>query len=66
LLMIVEGPLGCILLAGLTEGYVFWGPQVRYQVESMAAVGGCCSPCTFLVNLREQVNRPRLLSVFSL
>ncbi|KAJ7797500.1 hypothetical protein B0H14DRAFT_2531040 [Mycena olivaceomarginata] len=39
LLMIVEGPLGCILLAGLTEGHVFWGPQVRYQVESMAAVG---------------------------
>ncbi|KAJ7807312.1 hypothetical protein B0H14DRAFT_1538972 [Mycena olivaceomarginata] len=66
LLMIVESPLGCILLAGLTEGYVFWGPQVRYQVESMAAVGACCSPCTFLVNLREQVNGPRLLSLFSL
>ncbi|KAJ7485278.1 hypothetical protein FB451DRAFT_1431094 [Mycena latifolia] len=39
LLMIVEGPPGAITLAVLSETRVFWGPQVRYQVESMVAVG---------------------------
>ncbi|KAF7356996.1 hypothetical protein MVEN_01036200 [Mycena venus] len=39
LLMLIEGPPGAITLAVLSEIRVFWGPQVRYQVESMAAVG---------------------------